>query len=320
MLVKFFRKTYPINIIVLFLITVGSQILCILQHKFILPDTMAPLTKLLYTVFCFSPLLSSCLLMLILFACLQYTNVINKANILISKTSLLPPAVFAMLFGCGLYNTTLLPCLFILISMNKVFNSADQQSYPENDYTAAGFMTALATLANYHAAITLLLILLSIFILHSYKIKYVVITVLGFILPIIVWIFILYLNNNFCEIQNVIASFNFKLDFFKSNLIGIQLFYYIYLIALMIITVFFIITKLYEVTIAIRNKFSLLILYILLTIVVSLFSKEAIMVLYLAFPALAILLSYFLVHIKRFYAELYFTLITIIPLIIYAFL
>ncbi|MDR2084231.1 MAG: hypothetical protein LBP67_04485 [Bacteroidales bacterium] len=319
MIVKFFGKTYPITIVVLVIIALATQLPCVIfPGKFFVTDHYSPIINLIRYLYKISPFLSSSVLLVCFFACLFTIDKINTNNLLISKTSLLPPIVFALLFQFQLYNPALIANMLVLISINRLLNinSQEENAYNEVDFFAAGFMVGIATLTDLPAVLFLLFIIIAVFVIGAaYKFRDILIIITGFTLPLIIWLFIEFVSGDINSTAGFFNPLKVNFEIFR-NIFSITDYIFIgYIVLLIIISIIFVYSKLYKMNIALRNKYLFFIIIMVISLILVVIFNYPITYLLMSLPILSILLSYLMINIKSFWADILFCLLAIIPAI-----
>ncbi|MDL2227815.1 DUF6427 family protein [Odoribacter sp. OttesenSCG-928-L07] len=319
MIVKFFGKTYPITIIVITIIAILTQLPCIIfpERFFGMSESDSPIMSLIRYVYNFSPIITSLILLICFLACLLLVSRINTNNFLISKASLLPPIIFALLFQFQLYNPALIANMLILISINRLLNltSKDNDNHSEVDFFAAGFMVGIATLTDLSAVIFLLFIIIAVFVIDtSYRFRDVLIIITGFTLPIIIWLFIEFAAGNIEKLTTQFDPIFVNFEIFKNNISIFDYAIIIYYAVLIIFSIGFVVKRLHTMSLAIRNKYTFIIIILFISLILVVLLNNPVIYIMMAIPLLSIILSYTLTNIKTIWADIFFCLIAVLPL------
>ncbi|MDD4142639.1 MAG: hypothetical protein PHR20_07640 [Bacteroidales bacterium] len=316
MLVRFFRNTYPSNIAVLLVLATIFQLPCFLSPSFITSDTVTPIVELISALADISPIISTILLFGCFLICILTVSKINKDNILISKTSLVPPAVFAVLMGFTTNNPIIIADMLILFSIQKLLDIDTANSDVEVDFLGAGFLTSLALLTDFNAMMFLLLLVLSIFITRSFRIRYIIIMILGFILPILIWIFFLYVRNDLSSALSLVTAMNFDFGYFYTNLSVTQIIFVCMIAVIAIVSVLYTLLRLGKFNISMRSKYTFLVITTVISVILAISTDSPLTYIYLSMPALSFLLAYMLTNIRNIWAEIIYTLVALVPLLL----
>lgn len=317
MLVKQFKFSYPKNILILIFLALAVQIPC-----FIFPNinveinSSAPIMRLVSSLFNFSPLLTGILFSVFLGVTILIIDKTNKDNILISKTSLLPPAVYSILFGLSLYNSNIILGLLLSACICRLLEIATKERSFENYYMSSGVFAGIAFLMDINAYIVLLIIIISLFITKRFNLRYLLIILTGFILPILIWVIILFFQNRLEELIFFLQTLKINFAFFHFEYSTSKL---IYLIAFVIIILFssiFVFLKFNTMNNPTKTKYSLLIFVTLSCLLLVFISNNPLFYIMLSFPALSILISFVLNNLKLLYADIFFSLLLLLPILL----
>ena len=320
MSVKFFSKTYPITIVIIVIVAIISQLPCIIYpDKFFISDNYSPVINLLRSLYNISPIISSAILFICYFVSILIIHKISTDNLLISKTSLLPPIVFILLFQFRLYNPATIACMLILLSISRLLKIASKETDDshEVDFFAAGFMVGMATLTDMQSVIFLALIIIAIVIMGTVnKIRDMLTIFTGFLLPLTIWLFLEYaFNGNIDNLFSIIQPVSANFEIFKGNFTILEYAAIIFYVLLIIYSVGFVLKRLSSMNVAHRNKYTFFITIMFASLaLVAIFNNPATFII-LALPALSFLLSYVLANTKRIFANILFYVIAILPII-----
>ncbi|MCF8362089.1 MAG: DUF6427 family protein [Prolixibacteraceae bacterium] len=209
-----------------------------------------------------------------------------------------------------------LSALFIALSFRSIFSSIDQK-YTVNKAFNAGFFIGIAGLFYTYATLIVLIIPISIYILrNNLNWRNLLSPILGAIFP---WLYLLVYYFIFKDIalffELLEQSFQMpEVSFFSNTIIFV---YLSYLILITLIASFFIIKQYDEKKINTRRYYKVLFIYfvsILLLLLIPPVSFEIIVL--IALP-LTFLITNYLAHMKRrFWAELFFTTLVVISIIL----
>lgn len=317
MLVKQFKFSYPKNILILILLALGLQI-----PSFIVPNlnnnisSNSPIMELVNSLFNFSPLITGILFSIFLGVSILIINKTNKDNTLISKTSLLPPAIYSILFGLSLFNTNIINGLLLSVCICRLLEIATKEGNFENYYISTGVFSGLAFLIDVNASILLLIIIISLFITKRFKFRYLLIILTGFILPILIWAIILFFNNNLEQLSLYAKSFNINFALFNNQYSLSKLIYIIIFVILSVFSSIYVFSKFHTMNNPTKTKYSLLLFITLLNILMVFISNSPIFYIMLAFPSLSFLIAYILNNIKLIYANIIFSILLFAPLLL----
>ncbi|HPE87060.1 MAG: DUF6427 family protein [Bacteroidales bacterium] len=306
MLVRLFKNTYPLQISLVIL-----ALIALWMPAFLIPvtpvndyDKLQPLYNLLIVnnLLNNSLLCSLAAMVLLLAEALFLNRIVNNFQ-LISKTTFLPALVYILLMSfhpAGLtLHPTLLANLFLLLILNNLFFSNDNQ----NHYQAVlsiGFYLSVASMFFFPIVLLVPVLLIFVATVSTRPVREIIIYFTGVTLPYYFLAFSYFMLNDLREISHAYIQFlwNF-LDFtlhytlFDLGIMG-------WLVFLFILSILHISRTLFEMIIANRRKYIFLIFIALALIVGTGFSpdplQDGIMV---VFPSSCILLSKYLSDLRR---------------------
>ena len=201
-------------------------------------------------------------------------------------------------------------------------DSVNEQSFRELDFLSASVMVGIANLITPNAIIYFIVIFSSIFILRNFKFRYLILIILGYMLPISIYTAIYYfVNNSFTFwttlLPNISLSFdiiNIATNFDLKN-IGIMS-YYILLLLIALITIFSTSIKSNNMSLIIRDKYYLLIVNIIILFFASFLSKDYISYFLLSIAPLTYLITFMLSEARPFSESFISLLLILSPILL----
>jgi hypothetical protein len=209
-----------------------------------------------------------------------------------------------------------LSALFIALSFRSIFLSIDHK-YTVNKAFNAGFLIGMASLFYTYAIFLVAIIPITIYILrNNLNGRNLLAPLLGAILPglyLLVYYFIFKDTSLFFAL--ILQSFNSTSENLLNN--HTILFYLGYLVIITLVASFFIIKQYDEKKINTRRYYKVLFIYFIATLFLLLIPPVSFEIIVLIALPLTFLLTNYLAHMKRrFWAELFFTALIIISIIL----
>lgn len=169
-----------------------------------------------------------------------YLSKLNKDFIFIKQRTYLHALIFLMILSSSYYTQYAIPALianfFVLFSIDWLYSSY-KKTKPNLELFNAGFMMAMAGLIYFDAFILIIAIFLSYLILHTVKLREILVILTGFVAPIFILIGIVFLNDSLFLYKDELikyiteAKYDFRMDLSSYAFYG-------YLIFIFLISVF----------------------------------------------------------------------------------
>jgi len=169
-----------------------------------------------------------------------YLSKLNKDFIFIKQRTFLHALIFLMILSSSYFTQYAIPALianfFVLFSIDWLYSSYKKDRVNIELFNA-GFMMAVAGLFYLEALVLFVALLISYIILHTTKLKEVLVMITGFITPIFILLGILFLNDTLFlykdELVKHITEAKYNFDMNMSSYI-----FYGYLLFIFLISVF----------------------------------------------------------------------------------
>ncbi len=200
---------------------------------------------------------------------------------------------------------------FIIFAFDWLFASYKKYNTNKQLFNT-GLLLSVATLFYYNTAILLPFFIIGYFILHTVRFREILILILGFTAPLIIFSEIAFLQGNlFVYTHNILSefkSFNYNFNFFST-----QNFFYIWFIIMTLVAVFSFLRIVTSKKIVARKIFSIFFIYILyLTTILFLFPMFDFQTLILlALPISYLITDFYINYKNNFISELSFVLLIV---------
>lgn len=313
MFVKTFKKNYPLQLALLAIIP-----LLLWSPAFISPPSLIttsfdmPIYKLIYSVL--SPLKTLSTILAFILVLLQglLINSIFSSNQLCPKTTFLPAFIYILLLSSDYTSMTISPILilntFILFSIFFIFRSYDKSEGLDEAYNANLFI-ALATLTFAPAILLILWIWLSLLNYKSYKWRYWIISILGFLTPMIFLLIYYFLTDKLLARSNFFYESFYHLPNFYIYLEPIQVVFYISMGIFGLVTLFNTLANKSDNNINYRKKTNVIAIYSFLALLPAIYCIDQEELIYFFAPAFALqFFNFFFAKRKLIYSNIVFTL------------
>jgi len=322
MLLKLLKSNYLYNYVLLPVIGLMLIVGTLLQDGMIYPvfsSSAGPLSFILNGIELsqtWAVLINYALILLISLLLLHINEYYSMAN----NATFLPAYLFLFIVyaipNLQILQPIFLSALFITLSFRNIFSSVDQK-YTVNKAFNAGFLIGLAGLFYTYATLTVVIIPITIYILrNNLNWRNLLSPLLGAILP---WLYLLVYYFFFKDISLFLEIIGESLhttsvDLFSNPIIFV---YLSYLILITLVASFFIIKQYGEKNIKTRRYYKVLFVYFVATLILLLIPSVSFEIIVLISLPLTFLLTNYLAHIKRrFWAELFFTILVITSIIL----
>jgi hypothetical protein len=204
--------------------------------------------------------------------------------------------------------------IFILIALSRIFSSFDKKKDISNAFDA-GFFTGLASLFYPGAILLVFLIPASLYTLKN-KVGWreYVASFLGLLLPALYTFSYYFIFSDLSKFIDIYTNTIVQREETILHLLPVQI-YFVYLILITIISSFFILGRYDEQKISTRRFFKILFFYFctsLLLLILPSVSYELLVI--LTIPLTFLITNYLTFMRRRFWAELFFTILILIPL------
>ena len=325
MLLKLFKANYFYNYI-LFPVTGFLLLLSSLIKGGEFPtencNYTTPICLLLYNSdlsFRLAVILNYALVIIICFLLLQ----INAKFAFIKERTFLPVYVFLFIVYAipefHVVQPIFFSAIFILISIRSLFNSFEKRSAITNAFDA-GIFIGIAGLFYFYLNILVVIVPISLFILKN-KITWreIIAPIIGLLIP---WLFIFtyyYVWKDISQLIELISNSFIKHDATLVKKITVQT-YIVYLLIITFISSIFILMRYGEKNISTRRFFKILAFYFGGTfLLLSIPSVSFEIIVILAIPLTYLITNYLIFMRRKFWAELFMTLLVLISITIQIF-
>lgn len=183
MFVRAFKTTYPIHYVFFIMMTLVYQIPDILRlfnGNFTLPADNSLIINLLTSV---TPILTTIVTLAVLYASAIAIVTTSQHNLIITRTSSLPGAIFILLTAFKMLTPEIAASLTLILCIYKLLNSNNEEAYNELNFLSAGTMIGISIMISPYSIIYLLLIFYAMYELKNYNIRFLLLIIMGFLLP-----------------------------------------------------------------------------------------------------------------------------------------
>ncbi len=303
MIAKFFNKTKPFNTLV---VIIGFALIYIISYLYLIEGVID-----------FISFSKSVLFFFVLLATLFIINFIVRKNNL-SKDNSYTLLVLVLCFGMfpfsTLNNTFIITHFFLLLAYRRVYSLRTAKDIKEKLFDSA-FWIGIATIVYPNSYIYIVLIYGAIFIFNKSTVRNILIPLIGFLTPILIYQVYLLVVGDF---NNFNLQLNYSFEFLNYNslklLIPITLILGYLLWAIPLTTV-----KIVTVNNEFRTSWLLLLIHLLISIIIIIPSlhKNGSEFLFLFFPAAIILTNYLQIIKEKWFKEVFLYLFLVITITIY---
>ena len=257
--------------------------------------------------------------LIIIFICFLLLH-INAKFSFVKERTFLPVYLFLFItlsvINLHVLNPTIISSVFIILSIQSLFNAFDKKNTIPNLFDAS-FLIGIAGLFSFYSIVFIMLVPISIFILSG-KITWrsIVVPISGIMLP---WALLSSLLYVFSDPNILYESVKFALIIEGEKILH-SLNAQIYFAYLLLITSFasiFMLLHYAEKSISTRKFFKILFYFFVLSVVLLLSSYASIEIMaIMAIPLVYLLTNYLLLMKRRKWAEIFFTVLIIISIVV----
>jgi len=201
--------------------------------------------------------------------------------------------------------------LLVLLCIRSILNLQVQQKI-NNNLMWSGTLLMLSGLFYPTSFIFLLPTLISILIIRPFRLREILVFIIGFLLPLIYYAAILYLSNNFSQLPSISE---WKFDIHSSYEFGLPTkFSFGFVFILSLFSIFFLVGHRSKIAVRSRNFYNIWLIYMLFLLFTYMLSFSNFQQLYIMLlPFLSLLVSNYLIHTNRsWYWEILLIILTIL--------
>lgn len=317
MFVKTFKKNYHLQLALLITVPLMLWTPAFINSPALVKTNLdMPIYEVIYNIFFNYRFLSTILAFILVFIQGFILNSIFSSHQLSNKITFLPAFLYIILLSSDYNSMTISPFLilntFTIGAIYFLFRCYDKKEGSDEVFNTTLFIS-LATLVYSPLALLMLWVWFTFFIYKTYKWRYWILSILGFITPFIFLGAYYYLTDQLIpKFTFIIDNFIHLPDFFIT-LKPIQIVFFIGFALLSIISIFTVLIYQNDSNINFRKKTSVLILYFFIALMPCLYSIEHEELIFILAPSLAyIYMSYLFYNRKLIYSNIIFALILLL--------
>jgi hypothetical protein len=317
MLVQTFKTNYPAQLLLIIVIP-----LILWFAAFIFPPQMPvtafdmPLYKLFYTLFSSIPFVSTLLAFLLVYLQALAINNIFASQSLCSKATFLPAFIYMLFMSCDYEFMTLCPILiantFMILALKLIFCAYESKNSLDNIYGATLFIS-LATFTFAPYCFFLLWVLFCLINYSLYRWRYWVISLLGFLTPLLFLAIYYFLKDSLVQNSIFYAQCFYHLPkLINIAVVPAKIIFYLFCIIYSVCAIYSTLQSSNNNNISFRKRTNVTILYFVCAIFPSIYCIEYEQIIYLFVPALSFFLTnFFFSKRKIIYSNILFSLLLV---------
>ena len=314
MLKHWFKNSYPIHYVI---ITTLAVIFCI--TTFLFGDVARHSDFYLYGLIHKSTLVLGIMGVALYLSSTIYSVHLAQNETLTTKTSSLSAMVFMLLSFYGIFTPEVMTSILVLWVMSDLMRNVYDHLTNDVHILSAGTFAALAFIVTPNAFFYVIVIWAALIILRIFKFRYLLISIIGFVVPVLIYFTTLYFTHG-----QTFAMANITPDIsltFNGLYTGIanhaERIYYVVFTAISIPAAITCLIQSHNLALSIRRKYSVVIFALMMGLILSFFSGDASSFLRLSIVPLTFVLSMLITHLSERMEKIVSLLLIIHPVILF---
>lgn len=317
MFVRAFKTTYPIHYVIFIVMILVYQIPDILK---LFSGNYPPITDkslIISNLTNIASFLPTIIAIIALYISTLAIVTTSQHNLIITRTSSLPGTIFICLTAFNMLSPEVATSLTLILCTYKLLNTNNENAYNELNFLSAGTMIGISIMISPYSIIYLLLVFYAMVVLKTYNIRFVLLIIMGFLLPISICALCYYVFGDLNNMINLlIPQLQFELILATNDISTCNTIYYLLYIILVTFSIAIVWYNQSSMSQIIEKEYKIITAAAIAPIVLSLFIAEHIPLIMMSIIPSSFLISKALLSINKFWRDVIATLIFFSPILL----